>query len=114
MASQMMWQPSRSRIDASNMMAFMQAATDRWGTNFSDYTSLHAWSVNAPEQFWTTLWDFCETIGEPGERVAVDREKMPGARFFPTAGQTSPKTCCAGGTTRPPSSSAAKTRSAGK
>ena len=83
MASQMMWQPSRERVDASNLMAFMQAATDRWGTNFSDYAGLHAWSVNEPEKFWPTLWDFCEVIGEPGGRVVVDREKMPGARFFP-------------------------------
>ena len=83
MASRMMWQPGRERIDASNMTAFMQAATDRWGTNFSDYASLHAWSVNEPEKFWTTIWDFCDVIGEPGGRVVVDREKMPGARFFP-------------------------------
>ena len=83
MASRIMWQPSRERIDASNMTAFMQAATDRWGTNFSDYAGLHAWSVNEPEKFWATLWDFCEIVGEPGGRVVVDREKMPGARFFP-------------------------------
>ena len=83
MASRIMWQPSQDRIDAANMTAFMQAATDRWGTNFSDYASLHAWSVNEPEKFWTTIWDFCDVIGEPGGRVVVDREKMPGARFFP-------------------------------
>ena len=83
MASRMMWQPGRERIDASNMTAFMQAVTDRWGTNFSDYAGLHAWSVNEPEKFWTTIWDFCDVIGEPGGRVVVDRERMPGARFFP-------------------------------
>ena len=83
MASRIMWQPSQDRIDAANMTAFMQAATDRWGTNFSDYASLHAWSVNEPEKFWTTIWDFCDVIGEPGGRVVVDRGKMPGARFFP-------------------------------
>ncbi|MCY4064740.1 MAG: acetoacetate--CoA ligase, partial [Rhodospirillaceae bacterium] len=81
MASRMMWQPGRERIDAANMTAFMQAATDRWGTNFSDYAGLHAWSVNEPEKFWTTIWEFCDVVGEPGGRVVVDREKMPGARF---------------------------------
>ena len=83
MASRMMWQPSQDRIDASNLKAFMQAATDRWGTNFSDYAALHAWSVNEPEKFWTGLWDFCAVIGEPGGRVVVDGDRMPGARFFP-------------------------------
>ncbi|MCY4237995.1 MAG: acetoacetate--CoA ligase [Rhodospirillaceae bacterium] len=83
MADQMLWQPSPDRINASNLRAFMQAATDRWRHGFSDYNDLHAWSVEEPEEFWLTLWDFCDVIGKRGERVAIDREKMPGARFFP-------------------------------
>lgn len=83
MASQPMWQPSQERIDAANLTAFMQAATARWGTNFSDYAGLHAWSVNEPEKFWQTLWDFCDVVGEPGDMVVQDKEKMPGARYFP-------------------------------
>ena len=37
------------------------------------------------EQFWTTLWDHAEIVGERGAAFLVDGEKMPGARFFPGA-----------------------------
>src|SRR5690606_33272077 len=35
--------------------------------------------------FWPLVWDFCGLIGERGERVLVDGDRMPGARFFPDA-----------------------------
>ena len=50
-----------------------------------DYASLWAWSNREPENFWRLLWDFCEIVGEPGERTLVDGDRMPGARFFPDA-----------------------------
>ena len=44
-------------------------------------------SVEEPEAFWTQLWDFCGVKAEArGERVIVDRTKMPGASFFPMRG----------------------------
>jgi len=82
------WQPSPERIAASAMSAFMKAQTARWGRTFSDYAALHAWSVEHPEQFWSSLWDFAGVIGErggPGDTVLVDGDRMPGARWFPEA-----------------------------
>ena len=37
------------------------------------------------EDFWSLLWDFCGVVGEKGERVLVDGDRMPGASFFPDA-----------------------------
>ena len=31
------------------------------------------------------MWSFCGVIGEPGKRVLIDRDRMPGARWFPDA-----------------------------
>ena len=31
------------------------------------------------------MWDFCGIVGDKGELVLVDGDKMPGARFFPDA-----------------------------
>ena len=52
----------------------------------SDYASLHRWSVNRPEEFWSALWDFGEIIAhrEP-ERVVDSFDRMPGAQWFPGA-----------------------------
>ena len=44
------------------------------------------YSVEQPEAFWSALWDFCAVKAETrGERVLIDRDSMPGARFFPEA-----------------------------
>ena len=47
---------------------------------------MHAYSVGNAPQFWADVWDFCGVIAETrGERLVVDEDKMPGARYFPGA-----------------------------
>ncbi|MFN3985693.1 MAG: acetoacetate--CoA ligase [Rhodocyclaceae bacterium] len=88
-ADRPLWTPSPERIAAANLTAFARAAEARWGVELPDYAALHAWSVAQPEQFWSSIWDADGlgggVIGERGERVLVDGERMPGARWFPDA-----------------------------
>ncbi len=86
MTDQPLWTPSPERIAASNMAAFMKFLDDRHGTALADYGALHRFSIERMEDFWTAVWDFCGVIAETrGETVIADKEKMPGARFFPEA-----------------------------
>jgi acetoacetyl-CoA synthetase len=55
------------------------------GRPLTTYRDLHAWSVDDRAGFWSLLWDFAGVIGEKGERVLIDGDRMPGARFFPDA-----------------------------
>ncbi|HMM54460.1 MAG TPA: acetoacetate--CoA ligase [Candidatus Desulfobacillus sp.] len=83
---QPLWQPSRRRVAAANLSAFMRDVERRRGGRYADYASLHRWSVAQPEQFWADLWEFAGVDGERGsERVLVDGSRMPGARWFPDA-----------------------------
>ena len=59
-----LWKPSKARIAAANLTAFMHSAERRWGVECADYDALHRWSVTHPEQFWTTLWDFAGVVAE--------------------------------------------------
>ena len=80
------WKPSRQRIAAAKLTAFMRSATRRWGTEFADYEALHRWSVTQPEQFWATLWDFAGVVADKrGARALIDANRMPGAKWFPDA-----------------------------
>ena len=63
----------------------MAAASARAGVAFSSYADLHRWSIDDREGFWSLVWDFCGVVGEKGERVLVDGDRMPGASFFPDA-----------------------------
>lgn len=85
MDAQPIWKPSPQRIAHSRMAAFMHRAQARWGLTLGDYAALHSWSVEHPEQFWLSVWEFCGVIGDPGERVLLYGERMPGAIWFPDA-----------------------------
>ena len=63
----------------------MAQASARAGQEFSSYAELHAWSIADRAAFWDLVWDFCGVIGQKGDRVLVDGDKMPGAAFFPDA-----------------------------
>jgi acetoacetyl-CoA synthetase len=80
-----LWMPTPERIAKARITAFMVEASTRAGTAFSSYAELHRWSVDRREDFWDLLWDFCGVVGEKGERVLVDGDRMPGASFFPDA-----------------------------
>jgi acetoacetyl-CoA synthetase len=81
------WQPSAERIAGTRLTAFTEEAGRRWNRPLAGagYATLHAWSIAHPEEFWTSVWEFGEVRGEMGGSIAVDREKMPGARWFPEA-----------------------------
>ena len=79
------WRPSQERIAASRLSAFIEEAQTRWGREFPDYAALHRWSIEHPDEFWLSLWDFAGVIGERGGAVVLDRDRMPGARWFPEA-----------------------------
>jgi acetoacetyl-CoA synthetase len=84
--SQPLWQPSRARIESTNLHRFVQTLRDRWSVELPDYAALHRFSVDEMEKFWLSVWDFAGVVAETrGERVLADGDKMPGARFFPDA-----------------------------
>ncbi len=83
--SQPLWVPTPERIADAPLTAFMVAAAGCAGRGFTSYAELHRWSVDERGAFWNLVWDFCGVVGEKGERLLVDGERMPGAAFFPDA-----------------------------
>jgi len=81
-----MWTPQPDRVANSNMRAFMAWAAEKRGLSFKDYPDLHAWSVANQTDFWSDFWDWADVIAETkGDRILIDADKMPGARYFPDA-----------------------------
>jgi len=81
-----LWQPSAEQIATANLTRFMKEASERWKRPLKDFGELRRWSVEHREEFWRSIWDFCGVVAETaGERVLVDGDKMPGAKFFPDA-----------------------------
>jgi len=83
---QPLWRPSPEQAAATNLAHFMDEAGKRWNKRFSGMAELHRWSVEAPEEFWRSVWDWGGVISETqGQTVLRDGDKMPGAQFFPEA-----------------------------
>ena len=82
---QPMWRPSEERIAQANLTRFMRVLRENHAVDVADYAALHEWSVAQPERFWTALWSFADVIGERGDEVLVDRDRMPGAKWFTQA-----------------------------
>jgi acetoacetyl-CoA synthetase len=81
-----LWTPSPSRRAQATISQFAEWLGTRTNTSFANYADLHRYSVTAPAQFWSSLWDFSQVIGDKGEPpYLADAEQMPGARFFPNA-----------------------------
>jgi acetoacetyl-CoA synthetase len=81
-----LWQPSPEWMASANMTAFMLQSDRRWGHGAMTYGALHDWSIRRPDQFWQSLIEIQGIKAQTwGERVLVDRDRMPGARFFPDA-----------------------------
>ncbi|MGH8345423.1 MAG: acetoacetate--CoA ligase [Pseudomonas sp.] len=79
------FQPSAEQIAATRLTAFMHCVQSRYGNQLCDYDALWRWSVEEAEQFWPLVWEFCGGVGELGDVVLEDRDRMPGARWFPDA-----------------------------
>ena len=57
-STEIIWQPDPADIAASQMQQFLQQSAERYDRSFTDYASLHEWSVNEPEEFWAAVADF--------------------------------------------------------
>ena len=86
LAENPLWEPSQARIVGANVTAFARAAIREWGLKFNTYAEFYQWSVDQPEQFWQSLWQYAEVKASTrGKPVLLHGRKMPGAQWFPDA-----------------------------
>ncbi|EGU61285.1 acetoacetyl-CoA synthase [Vibrio nigripulchritudo ATCC 27043] len=83
MNKEILWKPSAERIRQSRLSQFAKDV----GFDPNDYDALHRWSVSDLGGFWSSVWDFCDVVGDKGETFYVPSPtaRMTGARFFPDA-----------------------------
>ena len=81
-----LWSPSPERIERARLTRFLQFVKGRHQAPILDYKTLHAWSVEFPENFWSAVWDFFEVRSTTkGASILEDGNKLPGAKWFSEA-----------------------------
>ena len=79
------WEPGPERVERANLSRFMRFVRETTGNeDIRRYAPLYDFSVRQPERFWQLVWEFCGIRAHGDhEPVLVDRERMPGAHWFP-------------------------------
>jgi len=81
-----LWTPSPERVARANATKLIALIEERLDVSLPDAHALWRWSVENITDFWPALWDFLDIKAETrGDRVLIDGDKIPGARFFPDA-----------------------------
>ena len=78
---------SKPEVEQSDLpiVQFQRIVEKNLSLQFTGYSSLHQWSVDAPGEFWSLLWDFCDVTGDKIGPALVDGDDMLNAQFFPEA-----------------------------
>jgi len=79
------WEPSKERADGANISRFMRFVREQTGNDdIRRHAPLYDFSIRQPEKFWPLVWEFCGIRASGDfEEVLADKDKMPGARWFP-------------------------------
>ena len=80
------WRPSQERVEQSNIQQFITYINKTYGKKLSKYDDLHQWSVQAPEKFWVSVWNYCEVVGDMGKPPYLENAgDFINAQWFPNA-----------------------------
>jgi acetoacetyl-CoA synthetase len=85
LGNKLLWTPSQEGIEKTNLADFMKAASGVADREISDYDNLHNWSINDRPAFWSLIWDYCNVIGDKGERLLINDNLMPNNKDVPSA-----------------------------
>ena len=74
-----LWEPDAKTVKNARITRYMRWLADR-GARAADYGALWEWSVTNPGEFWTSVWDYFEVLGERGDGPALVGKTMPMSR----------------------------------
>ncbi|MGW4473688.1 acetoacetate--CoA ligase [Nonomuraea sp. NPDC004354] len=71
----LLWEPTPSVVANARITRYLS------GVGRADYDDAWQWSVENPEEFWTSIWDYFGVIGERGDGPVMTGT-MPGVEWF--------------------------------
>jgi len=82
-----LWEPDAKTVQNARVSRYLRWLAGR-GVDLGatpGYQDLWEWSVDHPGEFWTSVWDYFDVLGERGDGPALVGETMPGVHWFPGA-----------------------------
>ncbi|GAC1530159.1 MAG: acetoacetate--CoA ligase [Acidimicrobiales bacterium] len=81
-APQILWSPDPAAARRTRVAAWMAAVGARHGIELGDYDTAWRWSVEHLAEFWSSVWDFLELIGDGPAGPVITDAALPGTRWF--------------------------------
>ena len=79
-----LWEPDAKTVKNARITRYLHWLADR-GVDAADYGALWKWSVDHPGEFWSSVWDYFDVLGDRGDGPALVGETMPRVHWFPGA-----------------------------
>jgi len=75
--------PSREAIERARITDYARWLTvHRGGPVTSEYTALWRWSVDHPAEFWASIWEYFDVLGDRGAGPVLSGQHMPDITWF--------------------------------
>ncbi len=82
MSNNLLWKPSGLDTQLTHYINFLRENNLH---EYSDYDSLHCWSINNKDVFWKSIWDFTNIVGEYVGPVTNNNSDFVDSKFFVNA-----------------------------
>ena len=76
---------SKPRRPVAQIRLYQNWLEEKHGLRFADYAGLYQWSIDQPEAFWQSIWDYHGVESAAAASAVLADARMPGARWFPGA-----------------------------
>ena len=81
-----LWKISKEKLNETNLAKYSSFIKKNHGVDFvNDFNKIWKWSIDNPEIFWKSIWDFTKVKGEPGNNLIKKSDIFYKNRFFPDA-----------------------------
>ncbi len=79
------WQPTSEQRQQTRVWDFVNWLKANRNVTLEDYRALWRWSVQDLSNFWESVRDYFDVVGEGFDGPALVEERMPGAVWYPRA-----------------------------
>lgn len=77
-----LWSPSSARIKNSHLYRFIHTLQKEQDLDFTDYKSLHQWSIENSDKFWKAVWNYTGVTGSLGPTIQETKENFETCGWF--------------------------------
>jgi len=74
---ELLWEPTEEIVAGARLTRYLESL----GRSGQDYEQVWRWSVEHPAEFWGSIWDYFDVLGERGDGPVISGT-MPGTEWF--------------------------------